>query len=128
MQVLVVDDEADIRELMAHWLRADGHDVVVADGASSALAAVDEGVVPRAAVLDIDMPDVDGIELLHRLRERFPDLPALFVTVLWDADSLARAAATGGKHLRKPFTRTRFCTAVRNLLVVAGGDPEGRDR
>ncbi|BFU43337.1 response regulator transcription factor [Krasilnikovia sp. MM14-A1004] len=119
MHLLVVDDEVDIRDLMAYWLRADGHHVIVADSAASALAAVDEHGMPRAAVLDINMPGVDGIELWQLLRDRDPHLPALFATAMWDSQILARRGVTAGRHLPKPFTRSQLCTAVHNLTTSA---------
>ncbi|BFU47830.1 hypothetical protein KRMM14A1004_60670 [Krasilnikovia sp. MM14-A1004] len=50
MRVLVVDDEVDIRDLMAYWLRAVGHDMVAVSGTAAALAAVDDTGMPEAAV------------------------------------------------------------------------------
>ncbi|RZU53587.1 response regulator receiver domain-containing protein [Krasilnikovia cinnamomea] len=119
MHLLVVDDEVDIRDLIARWLRADGHHVIVADSAASALAAVDEYGMPQAAVLDVNMPDVDGIELLQLLRDRDPELPALFATAVWDSGVLERSGVAAGRHLPKPFTRAQLCAAVHDLTTSA---------
>ncbi|GAB1639631.1 response regulator [Krasilnikovia sp. MM14-A1259] len=117
VQVLVVDDELDIRDLLECWLHADGHEVLAADSAETALAAVGREGLPQAVVLDVDMPGIDGVELLARLRERAPGLPALFVTVLWDARNRDRMRDAGGVVLPKPFRRTQLCTAVRQLTA-----------
>ncbi|BFU42592.1 response regulator [Krasilnikovia sp. MM14-A1004] len=121
VHVLVVDDEIDIRDLLACWLQADGHEVLAAGSAEGALAAVDRDGLPQAVVLDVDMPGTDGVELLGRLRERDPGLPALFVTVLWDGRHQERMRDAGGGVLPKPFTRRQLCTAVQHLAAGAAG-------
>ncbi|HKT03642.1 MAG TPA: response regulator [Rugosimonospora sp.] len=125
MRVLVVEDDDDLREVTARWLRADGHEVLVASSGRGALAAVDRHGMPQAAVLDVAMPGMDGVELLRRLRERDPGLPALFLTVLWSGPQVQRMRAAGGVYMAKPFTAGRLRTAVRGLLPGAGVPDDG---
>ncbi|GAA2592101.1 hypothetical protein GCM10010399_23350 [Dactylosporangium fulvum] len=103
-RLLVVDDEQDVRDLIVKRLRADGHDVLAAENGVTALAAVARHGLPDAVILDVDMPGMDGIELLQRLRRHRPDLPAMFLTVLWGGDVVVRVAETGALYVRKPFT------------------------
>jgi CheY-like chemotaxis protein len=103
-RLLVVDDEQDVRDLVVKRFRADGHDVLAAENGAAALAAVARHGLPEAAILDVDLPGMDGIELLERLRRQRADLPAMFLTVLWDGAVAVRARATGALYLRKPFT------------------------
>ena len=122
-RLLVVDDELDIRDLVVKRLVRDGHEVLSAGGGAEALALVREHGMPDAAILDIDMPGMNGFDLLAGLRELRPDLPALFLTVLWGADVHARVRAAGVPQVAKPFTAAELAAAVRRML--AGADAAG---
>ena len=108
-RILVVDDEQDVLELIVKRLRAGGEalDLVALHG------------LPDAAILDVDLPGMDGIDLLDRLRELRTDLPAMFLTVLWDGTVVARVRATGALYMRKPFTTGSLRTAL-DLVLVPG--------
>ena len=120
-RVLVVDDDGDLCDLITQWLRADGHEVLAADGGSAALAALQRHGMPDVAVLDVDMPGMDGVQLLGELRARHPQLPALFLTVLWTGPDVARMRAAGAVYLPKPCTAARLRLAVRGLMPDASG-------
>ncbi len=116
-RILVVDDEVDVLELIVKRLRADGHEVVGAGGGAEALEAVARHGLPDAAILDVDLPDMDGVELLQRLRRERADLPAMFLTVLWDGAVVARIRDTGALYMRKPFTTESLRNALDRVLV-----------
>ncbi|HYN98019.1 MAG TPA: response regulator [Pilimelia sp.] len=118
-RVLVVDDEPDVRDLIVRRLRADGHDVTTADNAPGALAAVAIHGLPDAAVLDVDLPGMDGVALLAELRRLRPDLPAVFLTVLWSGDDVARMRLAGGIYVAKPFTAASLRGGLREALATA---------
>ena len=117
-RVLVVDDDLDIRELIALRLRKDGHDVSVVGDPVEALAQASESGYDLA-ILDWTMPQMDGGELCARLRAE-PGLqaaPILVVTA--HADPLTRERALGAgasEYLPKPFTLSELATVVRELL------------
>jgi CheY-like chemotaxis protein len=117
-RLLVVDDEGDMRDLIAHRMVQAGHQVLAADGPVPALALVEQHGMPDAVILDIDMPDTDGFALLERLRHLRPGLPALFVTVLWDGRTSARMKAAGAVHVAKPFTAAQLYAGVDTMLGV----------
>ncbi|GGK43170.1 hypothetical protein GCM10010124_40010 [Pilimelia terevasa] len=119
-RVLVVDDERDVRDLVVRRLRADGHEVVAAHDAGSALHAVDRHGRPDAAVLDVDLPGMDGIALLAALRADQPALPAIFLTVLWSGEDIDRMRAADGLYVPKPFTATTLRAALREVLPPLG--------
>ena len=121
-RLLVVDDEQDITEVLAQYLRRVGHEVLTAYGAEPALELVDRQGRPDAVVLDVDLPGIDGVELLRRLRQRHPGLPALFVTVLWGGAAHARIRATGAACLAKPCTPADLRDEVQRLLAPGGRD------
>lgn len=116
-RILVVDDEQDVLELIVRRLRADGHEVLSAAGGPAALDAVELHGVPDAAILDVDLPGMDGLELLGLLRQRRADLPAMFLTVLWDGEVVARVRAAGALYVRKPFTTESLRAALGQVLV-----------
>ncbi|MGI5245766.1 response regulator [Dactylosporangium sp. CA-139066] len=119
-RLLVVDDEPDVRDLIVKRLQADGHDVLAAEDGAAALAAVARHGLPEAAILDVDLPGMDGIELLQRLRRQRPDLPAMFLTVLWDGAVSVRVQATGALYVRKPFTADMLRAGLERALRGAG--------
>ena len=129
-RLLVVDDEPDIRDLVAKRLARDGYQVLSAGGGVEALALVRDHGMPEAAILDIDMPGMSGFDVLTRLRELRPGLPALFLTVLWGADVHAQVRAAGVDQVAKPFTAAELTAAVRRMFaradvadVVSGTEP-----
>ena len=124
-RVLVVEDDGDVRDLVAQWLRASGYEVLVADSGQTALAVVDEHGLPHLAVLDVDMAGMDGVELLGALRQRSAGMPALFLTVLWSGPDIGRMHDAGGEYMAKPFTAAKLRAAVRRLLE---GSSPGRSR
>lgn len=121
-RLLVVDDERDVTDVLVHYLRRAEHEVSAADGGLAALDLVDRHGMPDAVVLDVDMPGMDGFELLGRLRQRHPDLPAMFVTVLWDGDVRARIQAAGAAYLAKPCSPADLRAGVERLLSRGGLD------
>jgi CheY-like chemotaxis protein len=107
--VLVVDDDGDIRSLLELALQLDGHDVVTVAGGGEALDALrDEGRQGRArvVVLDVQMPDLDGWQVLRLIRsdEQLRDTPVMLCTVRASAADLARGWVAGcDAYQPKPF-------------------------
>ncbi len=101
--VLVVDDEAAVREVLADALDAFGYEAVTAEGADRALAILSDRKIDLV-LSDIEMPEMSGIELLDRVKERDADLDVVMVTGVIDAqvavDAIRRGAAD---YVTKPF-------------------------
>ncbi|WP_035302886.1 response regulator [Actinokineospora inagensis] len=119
-RVLVVDDDADVRDLVVRWLREDGHEVLPVDSGPLALAAVDSAGLPDLVVLDVAMPGMDGVDLLRQLREIDQRLPAIFLTVLWSGPDVERMAAMAAVYVVKPSSGDALRAAVRDLLADRG--------
>ena len=120
VRVLVVDDETTLSELVSMALRYEGWDVrTAADGSSAVRAARD--FRPDAVVLDVMLPDLDGFEVLRRLRAETPHVPVLFLTAK-DAveDRVAGLTAGGDDYVTKPFSLEELVARVRGLLRRAG--------
>jgi two-component system OmpR family response regulator len=116
----VVDDEPAIAELLSMALRLEGWEVTVAHNGSTAVTQATR-VQPDVAVLDIMLPDFDGLEVLRRIRGRQPNLPVLFLTAK-DAveDRVAGLTAGGDDYVTKPFSLEEVVARLRALLRRSG--------
>jgi CheY-like chemotaxis protein len=110
--VLVVDDESQIRELLVRWIGGDGHQVRQADSAEAALDDM-EAVPSDIVMCDVHMPGESGVWLTSQLRERFPETAVVLAT----SDRLVppQVSLQPGvvQYLAKPFTREEVLGAVR---------------
>src|SRR3546814_6473711 len=117
LRVLVVDDEQMLTDLLSMALRMEGWDVRAASSGLQALQAARE-FAPDAMVLDIMMPDLDGMAVLQRLRHSGNDVPVLFLTAR-DAvtDRVAGLTAGGDDYVTKPFSRSEEHTSELQSLM-----------
>ena len=124
IRALVVDDEPNLAELVATALRYEGWDVRTAhDGRSAVdLARTHD---PDIVVLDMMLPDLDGLAVLRRIRERGCHAPVLFLTAK-DAveDRVAGLTAGGDDYVTKPFSLEEVVARLRVLLRRAGARQE----
>ncbi|TWP37999.1 response regulator transcription factor [Leekyejoonella antrihumi] len=116
VRVLVVDDESNLTELLSMALRYEGWEIKSAATGSNAVRTAKE-FRPDAVVLDIMLPDFDGMEVLRRMRDDDPTLPVLFLTAR-DAveDRIAGLTAGGDDYVTKPFSLEEVVARVRALL------------
>jgi len=91
-RVLLVDDEAPVREVIAQALRDMGHEVIEAGSGGAALEIMEQDASLNVALLDFAMPGMNGAELARRIRSRFPDMRVLFVTGYAETEALADVA------------------------------------
>src|SRR6185369_5370723 len=104
LRILAADDSRDVADSLAQLLRSEGHEVRVAYGGAEAIEIAGD-MRPDVIVLDIGMPEVNGLEACRRIRGRFPDLPAVMVAMTgWgQAEDRAKSQAAGFQHhLVKP--------------------------
>jgi two-component system OmpR family response regulator len=120
LRVLVVDDEVNIAELLRMALRYEGWDVEVAHSGTKAVAAA-RSYGPDAIVLDMMLPDFDGMEVLRKIRADTNDVPVLFLTAR-DAveDRVAGLTAGGDDYVTKPFSLEEVVARLRALMRRAG--------
>jgi len=119
--ILVVDDEADIRDLVRLNLELDGHDVELAGDGAEALAAVADGLRPDLVLLDVMMPKADGWEVLAHLKvDPDPDVAATPVVMLTartgELDRIRGGIEGALRYLTKPFGIGVLLTAVSDAL------------
>src|ERR1700747_2876536 len=116
-RILVVDDEEPIREIVASMLTTAGYACKQAGSGLEALAVLTSGDEFELMLSDLMMADLDGIGLLERTKERYPDMPVVMVTAVHDI-SVALAAIRNGAYdyLLKPFEREQLLATVRRAL------------
>jgi two-component system response regulator MprA len=123
--LLVVDDEPAVREALRRALEVEGYRVELAEDGADALARV-AGEEPDAVVLDILMPQVDGLTVARRLRDRGSRVPILMLTARDSVgDRVAGLDAGADDYLVKPFALEELLARVRALLRRS--DPSGPD-
>jgi two-component system OmpR family response regulator len=116
LRVLVVDDEPSLCELLSMALRYEGWEVATAQNGTAAVKTARE-FRPDAVVLDVMLPDMDGLEVLRRLRADAPLVPVVFLTAR-DAveDRIAGLTAGGDDYVTKPFSLEEVAARLRGLL------------
>jgi len=116
-RILVVDDEDAIREIVCSMLAAANYKTKQASSGLKALAMLDAGEEFELMLSDLMMADLDGIGLLERTKESYPDMPVVMVTAVHDI-SVALAAIRNGAYdyLLKPFEREQLLATVRRAL------------
>jgi len=116
-RILVVDDEDAIRAVMSSMLTTAGYRCTALPSGTEALRILNSGQEFELMLSDLMMAEMDGIGLLERAKERFPDMPVVMVTAVHDV-SVALAAIRNGAYdyLLKPFEREQLLNAVRRAL------------
>ncbi len=125
--VLVVDDEPNLTELLSMALRYEGWQVRTAHNGMAAVRAARE-FEPDAVALDMMLPDLDGMEVLHRIREHDERIPVLFLTAR-DAveDRVAGLTAGGDDYVTKPFSLEEVVARLRALMRRTALAPQDED-
>ena len=125
MKILVVDDERAVRESLQRALELEGYRVELAGDGEEALERLANPSPPDAAILDVLMPGIDGLELCRRLRAAGNPLPVLMLTARAEVDSrVAGLDAGADDYLPKPFDLAELLARLRALLRRAGNGDE----
>src|SRR5450432_2892317 len=127
-RILVVDDEDPIREIVTAMLQSSGYQCQQAASGKQALALLTSGDSFELVLSDLMMADMDGIGLLERTKEKYPDMPVVMVTAVHDI-SVALAAIRNGAYdyLLKPFEREQLLNTVSRALDNRRLKVENRD-
>jgi two-component system OmpR family response regulator len=132
IRALVVDDESSISDLVSIALKYEKFEVRTASSGRDAVAAAKE-FDPDVIVLDIMLPDFDGIEVMKRIRNEQKDIPVLFLTAKDDVkDRIAGLTAGGDDYVTKPFSIEELVARIRGIVrrtlvaTTSHEDPEIR--
>jgi two-component system, OmpR family, response regulator MprA len=117
VQILVVDDEAPVREALRRALILEGYSVELAADGAEALHRLSNGVAADAVILDVLMPGIDGLEVCRRLRDSGNHVPVLMLTARDEvSDRVAGLDAGADDYLVKPFALEELLARLRALL------------
>src|ERR1700744_6441161 len=122
MRLLVVDDDRALRDVLRRALSLSGYEIVLAATGAEALSEVTTSV-PDAVVLDVGLPDIDGLEVCRLLRREGNRVPVLMLTARDAiADRIDGLDAGADDYLGKPFDIDELKARLRALLRRAGGE------
>jgi two-component system, NtrC family, response regulator HydG len=115
-RILIVDDEPDVLGFMQELLEQKGYEVETATGGAEALVLLAEGA-PALLITDLRMPQMDGLELLGKVREQNPSLPGIVLTAAGDVSTAVRAMRAGAAdYLTKPIDVGSLLLSVERAL------------
>lgn len=117
-KILVVDDEPDILIIIRMVLRVSGYDVIEAEDGMGALERA--GEMPDAMVLDIRLPDIDGLEVLRRMKadENLRDIPVLCLSAHSSPSTVKQALDLGATgYMSKPFDVLELRAAIEMMVA-----------
>lgn len=120
IRILAVDDEQSLTELLSMAMRYEGWAVTTAGSGLTAVQAAREAR-PDAIVLDMMLPDFDGLEVMRRVRADLPDVPVIFLTAKDAVDDRINGLTAGGDdYVTKPFSLEELIARLRGLLRRSG--------
>jgi DNA-binding NtrC family response regulator len=115
-KVLVIDDELIIRTSCSRALSPEGFEVKTAQNGLDGLRMIEEEKFD-IVLTDLKMPDVDGIEILRKIKERWPDIEVIIITGYQTVDTAVKSIKLGAfDYIEKPFTPDALISAVSNAL------------
>ncbi|HLY74819.1 MAG TPA: sigma-54 dependent transcriptional regulator [Planctomycetota bacterium] len=119
MNILVVDDERLIRWSLKERLTREGHTVTEAEDGKSAVAALDQEL-PELVLLDMKLPDTDGLTILRSVLDRAPELPVIIITAYSTVDTAVEAMRLGAyDYISKPFDMDELAITVKRALEAS---------
>ncbi|MCG2777000.1 MAG: sigma-54 dependent transcriptional regulator [Desulfobacterales bacterium] len=117
VRILIVDDEEYIRESLSRVMKTEGFKVQVAHNGDKGLKMIQEEL-PEVLLVDFKMPGMDGMEVLRRAKELYPDLPVILITAYADVQGAVDAMRAGAHdYLAKPFEHHEVIRVVRRALA-----------
>jgi len=115
-QILIVEDEPNMRKVLGAMLRSDGYDVLAAADGIEALEVLEAHYVD-AVITDLRMPRLDGMGLLKRLSDQFPTLPVIIITAHGTVEAAVTALKSGAfDFITKPFDKTEMRQIVAKAI------------
>jgi len=126
--ILVVDDEIAVLSLTTLMLERYGYEVLAAASAKEALHLFEvwPDIEVHLLLVDIVMPEINGVELASRIREIRPDLPILYFSAYSEQETLRPVIARTKPYLAKPFNSIQLTRSIRSILdgrsATAGGE------
>src|ERR1700759_3340658 len=116
-RILIIDDEASIRESLETLLTLEGYRIESASDGESGLDQIDRRSYDLV-LLDFALPGKNGLEVLHLIRERQPDLPVIMITAFGTVDNVVEAIRTGAQNfVQKPWDNEKLLADIRSAIA-----------
>jgi len=116
-RILIIDDEASIRESLETLLTIEGYSVETAPEGESGLERIDRSSYDLV-LLDLALPGKNGLEILQLIRERNPDLPVIMITAFGTVDNVVEAIRTGAQNfVQKPWDNEKLLADIRSAIA-----------
>jgi DNA-binding NtrC family response regulator len=116
-KILVIDDEAIVRTSCSRTLSPEGYEVKLSQNGADAMKMLEEESFDLV-LTDLKMPDIDGIEVLKMIKQRWPQTEVIVVTGYQTVDTAVKAIKLGAfDYLEKPFTPDSLVAAVNNAIA-----------
>src|SRR5579862_6125925 len=116
-RILIIDDEASIRESLETLLTLEGYNVETATEGESGLDQIDRATYDLV-LLDLALPGKNGLEVLHVIRERHPDLPVIMITAFGTVDNVVEAIRSGAQNfVQKPWDNEKLLADIRSAIA-----------
>jgi CheY-like chemotaxis protein/anti-sigma regulatory factor (Ser/Thr protein kinase) len=129
VRVLVAEDDPAVRRILTAHLTSSGHEVVAVENGRRALDLLERGETFALILTDLNMPDLDGEELLLEVKARMPATPVIIVTAVQDSAAISAAFLNDAyRYLRKPFTRDQLLETVHAALHESRAASPGTPR
>jgi two-component system, OmpR family, response regulator ResD len=124
-RVLIIDDDETVADVVVGYLERAGHDAAAVGDGAAGLAAV-AAEPPDLVLLDLMLPEIDGLEVCRRIRSTHPDLPVIMLTALGEAeDRIAGLEVGADDYVTKPFSPRELVLRIDSVLrrVTASRQP-----
>ena len=116
-RILIIDDEAAIRESLETLLTLEGYVVEMAPEGESGLERINQSAYDLV-LLDLALPGKNGLEILHLIREQHPDLPVIMITAYGKVDNVVEAIRTGAQNfVQKPWDNDKLLADIRSAIA-----------
>lgn len=117
-KVLVVDDDAFVREMLSMLLEMDGYEVKTAEDGASAIASLDADPAVDLVISDMNMPGINGLELIPEVKKRNPEAPIIILTSFDDVYIVSEAIERGAEDyiVKDENVQETFLPAVERIL------------
>jgi DNA-binding NtrC family response regulator len=115
-RILVVDDNINMCITLQDILLDDGYDVLISDNGQEALDIIDKNE-PHLIITDMRMPNIDGLELLQIVKDRYPNIEIIIMTALGEVDSYLKAMKIGAfEYITKPINPKMLKSIITRIL------------
>jgi DNA-binding NtrC family response regulator len=120
--ILVIDDDSEVQDLLRDFLSGEGYEVYLASNGIGGLSKV-KSKKPDMVLIDINMPEMDGLEVLKRIKENDPSVAVIMISGAQDTETISQALEMGAHdYITKPFNLDYLKTSVLSKLKLIASD------